>query len=98
MAKKKRAIVYRSMQRIQCSPLRDLAQTFYQRYRVLGDRFGTWRATRFLPTPDDELNKILDREGRGIPMGRIIETFGPPQTGKSSLAYAAIAAVQRLMV
>ena len=77
--------------------LRDLARSVLSDDAVfsgtdseLGEPLG------FLPTPDDELNKILDREGRGIPMGRIIEAFGPPQTGKSSLAYAAIAAVQKI--
>lgn len=35
-------------------------------------------------------------EGRGLPLGRIVEIFGPPATGKSTLALHVAAEVQRM--
>jgi protein RecA len=48
----------------------------------------------FLPTGIEELDEVLEAHKRGYPMGRIIEVFGESQTGKTTLAYNAIAKVQ----
>jgi len=54
---------------------------------------GTPRA--FIPSGVPELNEVLDREGRGWPVGRIIELYGGEATAKSGIAYALLAETQK---
>jgi recombination protein RecA len=50
----------------------------------------------FIPSGVPELDKVLDREGRGWPGGRIVEIFGAEATAKTAVGYALIAQAQKL--
>src|SRR5688500_873581 len=50
------------------------------------------RPTLGLPTGFRALDDAL---GGGLPRGRIVESFGPPDTGKTTLALQYVANVQR---
>jgi recombination protein RecA len=58
-------------------------------YSVLGKpRF-------WIPSGVPSLDRVLDREGRGWPGGRIIEIYGGPATCKTGVGYALVAQVQK---
>jgi recombination protein RecA len=50
----------------------------------------------FIPSGLPLFDTILDREGRGWPVGRIIEIYGAEATAKTGIAYSLIAAVQKM--
>lgn len=45
----------------------------------------------FIPSGVPDLDEVLDREGRGMPTGRIVEAYGAPASCKTGFAYALIA-------
>lgn len=50
---------------------------------------------RFISSGVPGFDKVLDREGRGWPVGRIIEIYGGEATAKTGIGYALIAQVQK---
>lgn len=50
----------------------------------------------FVPSGVPELDLVLDREGRGWPVGRIIEIYGGPGVCKTGIGYALIAQCQKM--
>lgn len=50
----------------------------------------------FITSGVPDLNKVLDREGRGWPSGRIVEIFGGEATCKTGVGYALIAEAQKV--
>lgn len=50
----------------------------------------------FIPSGVPDLDLVLDREGRGWPVGRIVEVFGAEATCKTGIGYALIASAQKL--
>lgn len=50
----------------------------------------------FVPSGVPDLDLVLDREGRGWPVGRIVEVFGAPATVKTGIGYALIAQAQKM--
>lgn len=50
----------------------------------------------FVPSGVPELDLVLDRKGRGWPVGRIVEVFGAEATCKTALGYSLIAQAQKL--
>lgn len=96
MAKKKKNTAATFDSNDAMASLRSIATSVLKNEAVFsGEDTDVGEPQGFLKTPDPELDAILDKQGRGMPMGRIIELYGPSQTGKSSLAYALIAECQR---
>jgi recombination protein RecA len=50
----------------------------------------------FIPSGVPELDLVLDREGRGWPVGRIVEVFGAEATCKTALGFALVAQAQKM--
>jgi recombination protein RecA len=50
----------------------------------------------FIPSGVPDLDLVLDRKGRGWPVGRIVEVFGGEATCKTGLGYALIAQAQKM--
>lgn len=50
----------------------------------------------FIPSGVPELDLLLDREGRGWPVGRIVEVYGDEATAKTGLGLSLIAQCQEL--
>jgi recombination protein RecA len=50
----------------------------------------------FVPSGVPELDYVLDRDGRGWPVGRIVEIYGGEATAKTGIGYALIAQVQKM--
>lgn len=49
----------------------------------------------FIPSGVPDLDRVLDREERGWPTGRIIEIYGGEATAKTGIGYSLIAQVQK---
>jgi recombination protein RecA len=49
----------------------------------------------FIPSGVPDLDRVLDRKGRGWPGGRIVEVFGGEATCKTGIAYALTASAQK---
>lgn len=60
----------------------------------MGDSFDQGEPSGYLASSLEELNLILNRDGLGYPLGRIIEVFGGSQSCKTALLYEAIARAQ----
>lgn len=50
----------------------------------------------FIPSGVPDLDLVLDRDGRGWPVGRIVEIFGGEATCKTGIGYALIAQAQKM--
>ncbi len=50
----------------------------------------------FIPSGVPSLDKVLDREGRGWPVGRVVEVFGGEATAKTGFGYSLIAEAQKM--
>lgn len=50
----------------------------------------------WVPSGVPELDHVLDREGRGWPVGRVVEIYGGEATIKTGIGYALIAQAQKL--
>jgi recombination protein RecA len=50
----------------------------------------------WIPSGLPELDRFLDREGRGWPTGRVIEVYGGEATCKTGLGYALVASAQHM--
>jgi recombination protein RecA len=50
----------------------------------------------FIPSGVPDLDRVLDREGRGWPSGRIYEIYGAAATAKTGIGYSLIAQAQKM--
>lgn len=81
-------VVFEGLQKL----TRDLNKQFDAELAVTGDDFCVSDIPFFVPTSSWLLNKLL---GGGVPVGRVMEIFGDPSTGKSTLIEHMMIAFQR---
>ena len=97
MAKKKKKIVREVMPTSQISELAEAVSDVlgsHAVHRASSSDRGVPRI--FIPSGVPALDLVLDREGRGWPVGRIVEVFGAEATIKTGIGLALIAACQEM--
>lgn len=94
---RKKRIIRRVKQRSKTDALADAVASVLGSDRVhMGSTSDQGEPRLWVPSGVPDLDLVLDREGRGWPVGRIVEVYGGEATCKTGLAYALIAEVQRM--